>query len=89
VATEFRRRDLGADLSQGRDQVHQAGAGLRSLGSRGSAGITDADLLSASFSHGIKAVQTAEGVKLDIPRSGTMSFRQAVASGLIKVSRGR
>jgi len=51
-------------------------ARLRSLGSRGSAGITDADLLGASFGHGIKAVQTAEGVKLDIlARSGTMSFR--------------
>jgi len=46
-------------------------------------------LRGASFSHGIKAVQTAEGVKLDIPGQGTMTFRQAVASGLIKVSRGR
>lgn len=51
------------------------------------AGITDADLLGARFGNGIKARQTSDGVVLDIPNQGTMSFKQAVASGLVKVSR--
>jgi len=53
------------------------------------AGITDADLLGASFGNGIKARQTGEGVLLDIPNHGSMSFKMAVASGLIKVGHGR
>jgi len=47
---------------------------------------TDAEILSANFGSGIKAVQTEKGVLLDIPNHGRMTLKAAMARGIVRVS---
>src|SRR5207249_430969 len=48
---------------------------------------SDAEIMSANFGSGIKPVKTDKGVLLDVPNHGRMSLRDAMARGIVRVSR--
>lgn len=48
---------------------------------------SDAEIMSANFGSGIRAVKTDKGVLLDVPNHGRMTLRDAVARGIVRVSR--